>query len=186
MYMYMYVPPYPEHRHLCLKSPHQRHRCTCINAPLIVIVRLVLKPIIKHMHMYMYMYNVHACTCMYATTTVSYALTCVLCFAGQLSRKVKEWHLSLSLYKLIAFVTCSITELSTLRATAYLLFPLDKCLAKHSTNLPQQIHKSLWNITIMRQAVRQSRIKKHKSITSQTIKEAIFGIIVRDSCIYIL
>ena len=34
----------------------------------------------------------------------------VLCFAGQLSR---EWHLSLSLYKLKAFVTCSITELST-------------------------------------------------------------------------
>jgi hypothetical protein len=34
-----------------------------------------------------------------------------LYFAGQLSR---EWHLSLSLYKLtVAFVTCSITELST-------------------------------------------------------------------------
>ena len=36
----------------------------------------------------------------------------ILCFAGQLSRKVREWHLSLSLYKLKAFVTCSITELS--------------------------------------------------------------------------
>ena len=39
--------------------------------------------------------------------------TCILCFAGQLSRKVREWHLSLSLYKLKAFVTCSVTELST-------------------------------------------------------------------------
>ena len=28
--------------------------------------------------------------------------------------KVREWHLSLSLYKLTAFVTFSITELSTL------------------------------------------------------------------------
>jgi hypothetical protein len=80
---------YPEHRHLCLTISHQRHRCTCIDAPSIV------KPI-------------STCTCMYmyATTTVSHALTCV------------------------------------------------------RTNLPQQIHKVLWNITIMRQAVRQSRIKK--------------------------
>ena len=36
--------------------------------------------------------------------------------------RVRERHLSLSLYKLTAFVTCSITKL---RATAYLLFPLD-------------------------------------------------------------
>ena len=36
----------------------------------------------------------------------------ILCFAGQLSRKVREWHLSLSLYKLTAFVTGSISELS--------------------------------------------------------------------------
>jgi hypothetical protein len=39
--------------------------------------------------------------------------TIVQCFAGQLSRKVRERHLSLSLYKLTAFVTCSITELNT-------------------------------------------------------------------------
>ena len=39
----------------------------------------------------------------------------LLCFAGQLSRKsyIREWHLSLSQYKMTAFVTCSITELST-------------------------------------------------------------------------
>ena len=37
----------------------------------------------------------------------------ILCSAGQLSRKVREWHLSLSLYKLTAFVNCSVTELSS-------------------------------------------------------------------------
>ena len=35
-----------------------------------------------------------------------------LCFVGQLSRNVRVWHLSLSQYKLTAFVTCSITELN--------------------------------------------------------------------------
>ena len=44
---------------------------------------------------------------------------------------VREWHLSLLLYKVKAFVTCSMTELSHLRATAYLSFPLDNWLAKH-------------------------------------------------------
>ena len=39
----------------------------------------------------------------------------ILCFAGQLSRRIREWHLSISLYyyKLTDFVSCSITELST-------------------------------------------------------------------------
>ena len=45
-------------------------------------------------------------------TTVHYSLhynywiLYTLYFAGQLSRKVDEWHLSLSLNKLKAFVTC--------------------------------------------------------------------------------
>ena len=61
------------------------------------------------------------CTCI--VTGVDYLLliviptirtiSWVLCFADQLSRKVREWHLSLSLYKLKVFVTCSITELRT-------------------------------------------------------------------------
>jgi hypothetical protein len=44
------------------------------------------------------------------------------CFAGQLSRKAREWHLSLSLYKLRAFVTCSTTELSTWEPLPIYLF----------------------------------------------------------------
>ena len=49
----------------------------------------------------------------------------VLCFAGQLSRKVREWHLSLSLYKLKAFVTCSTTELSTLEPLPFFHWTTD-------------------------------------------------------------
>ena len=50
----------------------------------------------------------------------------ILCFAGQLSRKVREQYLSLSLYKLTTFVTCSITELSTSETLPiYLQFPQD-------------------------------------------------------------
>ena len=62
--------------------------------------------------------------CSTALTTFGRTLQItVLCFASQLSRK--EWHLSLSLYKLTATMTCSITELSSSEPTAYLPFPLD-------------------------------------------------------------
>ena len=54
--------------------------------------------------------------------------------------EVREWHLFLSLYKLEAFVTCSITELSKhLQGTAYLRFPLDNSLA-HLLNLLTHLH----------------------------------------------
>ena len=57
---------------------------------------------------------VHTCVCVCVHMHAVQGIYCqLLCFAGQLSRKVREWHLSLSLYKLKAFVTCSITELST-------------------------------------------------------------------------
>ena len=39
---------------------------------------------------------------------------CIYCDLPVVYIEVREWHLSLLLYKLIVFVTCSITELSTL------------------------------------------------------------------------
>ena len=47
---------------------------------------------------------------MYYTTVCSYSTQCT----HRLLRKVREWHLSLSLYKQKAFVTCSITEFEPL------------------------------------------------------------------------
>ena len=66
-------------------------------------------------HRYMIQHKYTVCTHAHSTLKHSSSLYILLCLVDQLSRKLREWHLSLSLllYKQTTFLICSRTELST-------------------------------------------------------------------------